>query len=115
MRLIAGRCRNCGKVAFPRKSVCDRCAGVAEPDPTPLSLTGVLYSFSEVHVAPPGFPVPYAIGYVDFPEDVRVLAQIQGMAAELSVGDRMDVTVGVIRELPDEAICSYRFRKRAAI
>lgn len=114
VRLMAGRCSNCGKIAFPRRAVCDRCAAVGDPDPTPLAPVGVLYSFSEIHVAPAGFPVPYAIGYVDFPEDVRVLGQIEGTATELAVGDAMDVTVGVIRDLPDRAIRSYRFRRRAA-
>lgn len=38
---------------------------------------GVLYSFSTVHVSP-SQPVPYTIGYVDFPGDVRVLAKVRG-------------------------------------
>lgn len=38
---------------------------------------GVLYSFSTVHVSS-SQPVPYTIGYVDFPGDVRVLAKVRG-------------------------------------
>lgn len=38
---------------------------------------GVLYSFSTVHVSS-SWPVPYTIGYVDFPGDVRVLARVRG-------------------------------------
>jgi hypothetical protein len=38
---------------------------------------GVLYSFSTVHVSS-SQPVPYTIGYVDFPGDVRVLARVRG-------------------------------------
>src|SRR3546814_2520605 len=35
---------------------------------------GVLYSFSTVHVSS-SQPVPYTIGYVDFPGDVRVRSE----------------------------------------
>ena len=38
---------------------------------------GVLYSFSTVYVSS-SQPVPYTIGYVDFPGDVRVLAKVRG-------------------------------------
>ncbi|WP_083943050.1 OB-fold domain-containing protein [Sphingomonas soli] len=38
---------------------------------------GVLYSFSTVHVSS-SQSVPYTIGYVDFPGDVRVLAKVRG-------------------------------------
>ncbi|AVA12947.1 OB-fold domain-containing protein [Sphingopyxis sp. MG] len=38
---------------------------------------GVLYSFSTVHVSS-SQPVPYTIGYVDFPGDVRALAKVRG-------------------------------------
>ena len=38
---------------------------------------GVLYSFSTVHVSS-SQPVPYTIGYVDFPGDIRVLAKVRG-------------------------------------
>lgn len=39
---------------------------------------GVLYSFSTVHVSS-SQSVPYTIGYVDFPGDVRVLAKVRGL------------------------------------
>lgn len=40
---------------------------------------GVLYSFSTVYVSA-SMQVPYTIGYVDFPGDVRVLASLRGPA-----------------------------------
>ncbi len=43
---------------------------------------GVLYSFSTVHVSS-SQPVPYTIGYVDFPGDVRVLAKVRGPRHDL--------------------------------
>jgi uncharacterized OB-fold protein len=111
--LVGGRCTACGKVAFPQRSICDRCGGAGDQEPTPLPQSGTLYTYSEVHVAPEGFDVPFVVGYVDFEPDVRVLAQIEGSAAELAVGDEVEATVGIIRTFPDgRSLSSYRFRKR---
>lgn len=111
--LVGGRCGGCGKVAFPQRSICARCGRVGEQDPTLLPRSGTLYTYSEVYVAPEGFDVPFVVGYVDFERDVRVLAQIEGSAADLAVGDEVESTVGIIRKFPDgRSMSSYRFRKR---
>ncbi len=54
---------------------------------------GVLYSFSTVHVSS-SQPVPYTIGYVDFPGDVRVLAKVRGTHRAL----RCDCAVRLVSE-----------------
>jgi len=43
---------------------------------------GVLYSHSTVHVSA-SRETPYTIGYVDFPNGLRVLARVRGVHAEL--------------------------------
>jgi Predicted nucleic-acid-binding protein containing a Zn-ribbon len=60
----------------------------------------------------PDYPVPYALGLVDFPEDVRVMAQIENDNPEgLKVGMEMGVTVGTVRKGKDgKDIKSYKFR-----
>ncbi len=81
-----------------------------------LSRRGTLYSFSVVHAAPKGFRAPYAIGYVDLPENVRVLAQISNWReVELRSGMTMEVESTIIGENPDgSAKESYAFRAIAA-
>ncbi|SNT36273.1 Zn-ribbon domain-containing OB-fold protein [Rhodococcoides kyotonense] len=49
---------------------------------------GTLYSWTTVHVST-SRQVPYTIGYVDFPGDLRVLGEIGGEIDSLS----MDATV----------------------
>src|SRR3546814_17957815 len=44
---------------------------------------GVLYRFPTVHVSS-SQPVPYMLGYVDFPGDVRVLPKVRGLNQALS-------------------------------
>jgi uncharacterized OB-fold protein len=44
---------------------------------------GTLYSYSTVHVSS-SRPTPYTIGYVDFENGVRVLAQVEAGATPLA-------------------------------
>jgi uncharacterized OB-fold protein len=72
----------------------------------------VLYTFSIVRQSIPAFEVPYALGYVDFPENVRIMGQISGC-------DFDDIKIGMAMELSlepfgtdDEGneLMGYRFR-----
>ena len=112
--LIGSRCPKCGKHAFPRRTFCDACGTSGGLEPVRLSNTGTLYTFSEVHVAPKMFPTPYVIGYVDLPENVRVLGQVEHPAAELRPGESVEVVLGVIRKSESgQPVISYKFRKHA--
>jgi uncharacterized OB-fold protein len=110
--LMGSRCPKCGKHAFPRRTVCDACGTSAGLESVRLSNTGTLYTFSEVHVAPKVFTTPYVIGYVDLPEDVRILGQVEHTAAELRPDDAVEVVLGVIRKSDSgQPVISYKFRK----
>jgi uncharacterized OB-fold protein len=93
-QLTAGRCSACGARSFPKAPVCASCLSEDIADEA-LSREGKLYAFSVVHQAPKGWRVPYVLGYVDLPEDVRVLAHIAAapdrlradMPVRLSVGE----------------------------
>lgn len=111
--LVGSRCPQCGKHAFPPTTFCDNCGNSTGLESAKLSNTGTLYSFSEVHVAPKELTTPYVLGYVDFPEDVRVLGQVEHTAAELQVDEPVEVVLGVIRHSADgQPVKSYKFRKR---
>jgi uncharacterized OB-fold protein len=97
VRLHGSRCGHCGGVAFPPHPLCPSCGAENGQDMVLLSPTGTLYSFSEIHVAPKGFATPYAVGYVDLPEGVRLFGQIEGRAAELRIGQKVAVTLGPVR------------------
>lgn len=109
--LIAGRCKACGFFTFPKYLACPKCFSDDIED-APLSPKGVLHSFTIVRRSLPDYPVPYALGLVDFPEDVRVMAQIEtGNPEELKIGMEMGITVGTIRKGKDgKDIKSYKFR-----
>jgi uncharacterized OB-fold protein len=72
--LVGSRCESCDAVYFPRRLVCFECRSVQLQDRL-LSRRGVLYSWTTVHVSS-SRAVPYAVGYVDLPEGVRVFTSL---------------------------------------
>ena len=107
-------CGNCGTKAFPLREVCSAC-GSEEVGSVELSAAGKLYSFSEVHVAPKGFAVPFIVAYVDLDDGVRLFGQIEGPADKLSLDQRVSVVCGTIRVRDDGTpVVSYKFRGQGA-
>jgi uncharacterized protein len=114
--LLASRCESCEKVVFPARETCDRCWAELPAERVPLAGQGVLYSFSEVHIAPPDFEVPYLIGYVDFPDDVRVFGQLRSESQGFELGDLVVPDLDVIRVQPDGTeVESYVFRPASEV
>jgi len=72
--LRGSRSRSSGSMAFPEREVCLE-TGARDMEPFLFGPNATLYSFSTVHVSS-SRPVPYTLGYVDFPNGVRVLAHV---------------------------------------
>ena len=77
----------------------------------PLSSRGQIYSYTIIGYAPPGLQAPYAIGYVDLPEGVRVFAIITDWDRQsLKVGADVELTIGKFKEDKDgNEIVTYKF------
>jgi uncharacterized OB-fold protein len=115
VRLHGTRCGTCGAVAFPAHPLCPSCGAASGQEGALLSPTGTLYTFSRIHVAPKGFPTPYAVGYVDLPEGVRLFGQIDAPPGGLTVGQSVAVTLGPVRtDAAGRPVISYRFKGLAA-
>lgn len=79
--LRGSRCGECGTVAFPAARGCQRC-GKQAMSPLELGRRGTVWGFtvqrfapkSPPYVVPDGGFVPFAVGYVEVPEGVRVEA-----------------------------------------
>jgi len=93
--LAGGRCKACAALSYPRAEVCTQCLSL-EVDGTALSSEGRLYSYSVVHQAPKGWKVPYALGYVDLPEGVRVLAHIDAPLHAIAIDQPVRLSLGVV-------------------
>lgn len=95
--LYAGRCRDCGAVAFPRPSGCPRCTGV-DIDVHQLATEGTLWTFTIQGFAPKapydGVPAnePFGVGYVDLGGEVLVEGRLtEHDPASLYIGMPMRV------------------------
>lgn len=105
------RCKGCGSLDFPKPTICLNC-WCEEFEIVPLSRQGVLYSVSDIYIGQAGMKTPYIFGYVDLPEDLRILAQLVGEPGTYKCDDRVELTVGAIRLNRDGLpITSYMFQK----
>jgi uncharacterized OB-fold protein len=112
-RLVGGRCRACGAESFPKAAVCPQCLA-EEIEGVMLSRDGTLYSFAAVHAAPPGWHLPYVLGYVDLPEGVRVLAHLAAKEEDLRVDMPVRLAVGEVGSDPSgQPLFTYVFAPRA--
>jgi len=110
--LIGGKCASCEAIFFPKQPICPRCTD-RQIGETRLSRRGRLYTYTEVHQAPPDYegPVPYLIGRVVLPEGVFVLAQLKARKEDLRINLEMELLVE--RADPEQTggpPISYKFR-----
>jgi uncharacterized OB-fold protein len=109
--LIGSKCNQCGYIAFPKKMVCPACMTNGSMQDMGLSRTGKIETFSTLHVAPPGFPIPYTVGYVVLPEGPRIFSILTDSGEAINIGDDAELVVGKIREdeMGNEVI-GYQFK-----
>ncbi|MEP3439110.1 MAG: OB-fold domain-containing protein [Hoeflea sp.] len=107
-------CGECDRKYFPKRVFCTECGSRDAMRDARIEGPGKLYSHSIIHIAPKTFKVPYAVGYVDLPGDVRVLAQIFGWEdGSLEQGMEMEIGYAPIAEEPDGSIReSFIFQPR---
>jgi len=111
--LLGSRCGHCGAHFFPVRKACSGCLH-DEMETVRFSNTATLYTFAVVRQSTPDFEVPYALGYVDLPERVRVMAQLTGRDPEdYEIGMEMELVVEPFGT-DDEGneTVGYRFRPK---
>jgi len=111
--LLGSRCGNCGAHFFPVRQACSGCLH-SELETVRFSTTATLYTFSVVRQSTPDFEVPYALGYVDLPEGVRVMTQLTGREPEdYELGMEMELVVEPFGLDEDgNEMAGYRFRPK---
>ena len=98
-RLMASRCKACGKLSLPCRPVCPRCHATAM-EWQEMSGRGALVAFTAIAVAPStmvaegyGRDNPYVVGIVEMEEGPRVSARILGFDArapeKIAIGARL--------------------------
>lgn len=117
-RLLASRCRGCGTPYFPRSLGCrnPQCAD-KHLEEVRLGPQGTLYSYTVQTYRPPALFVmdnwaPYALGLVDLPEGLRVLAMLTGRApGDWRIGEPVQLTTEALhRNAQGVDVLTYKFR-----
>lgn len=109
--LLGSRCKACAQIAFPPRAVCSNCFS-EEMENIPLSTKGKLYTYTIIGFPPPGMTAPYAIGYIDLPEGVRIFSILTDWDQEsLKVGMDVELVLGKFREDKEgNEVLTYKFR-----
>lgn len=97
--LVGFRCKSCNHILPPLITICYNCYG-KELERLALSRQGKLYSYTIVYQPHKHFEVPYAVGYIDLPEDLRIFAPLKEREGKpFQVGMDMEL---VVEKLWDE-------------
>ena len=78
--LLGNRCKRCGKIFFPKRTLCPECFDHGKMEEVEIERQGVIYACTVVHIdSPAGIKAPYSYGYVDLPANqLRIFALFTG-------------------------------------
>ena len=112
LKLIGVCCKSCNRVYFPSQEMCAGCYDQDNMDKITIGPQGKLYAYSIVHAPSRGFEVPYSVGYADFPNNIRVFAQLTEVdPSKLKVNMNVELVLGKIGNDEDgKEIISYKFK-----
>ena len=109
--LVGGRCKSCGISFFPPRNVCIRCLS-EDVERFELGRKGNLFTYTKVYIPSKNFNPPYAIGYIDLPEGIRIFSQIKDWEKfDLKAGMEMELVIAPLWEGTEGLkIIGYQFR-----
>ena len=109
--LLGGKCSKCGRVFFPKKEICPVCFDQAKIEEIALSVRGNLSTFTVVRRSLGFKKPPYALGYVDLPENLRIFAPITDCDPDrIAIGMEMEVVFEEEEGEEGRRWSTYKFR-----
>lgn len=109
LKFIGSRCTKCGQTYFPSEIRCLNC-GFETLQEVSLSPEGKLYSYSKVEMPCAHFKPPYAVGFVDMPEGVRIFGQLDIKNEKpFKIGMKMKIYLDVLWNEDGKDVMGYRF------
>ncbi|MFH2129353.1 MAG: OB-fold domain-containing protein [bacterium] len=108
--LLANKCKACGQIFFPKAKFCLSCVH-NELEEIELSQKGSLYSYTIGHMPSSHFQPPYAIGYIDLPENYRIYAPLVMVEDQpFEVGMEMVAVIDKLWEEDGKEVIGYKFK-----
>jgi uncharacterized OB-fold protein len=107
--LVGNKCVACGQIFFPKVHYCLSCFEENLED-LKLSRQGELYSYAVGHMPSMHFQPPYAIGYVNLPEGIRLFTPLKMQEDKpFKVGMTMELAIEPLWEENGKTIVGYVF------
>lgn len=95
-KLMAGKCKRCGKTHLPPRPLCDNCYS-QEFEWVEVSGKGKLLTYTVIHIAPTQFQAlaPYAVGILQLENGLKLPGMIPNVPPEqLKVGMELAIDFG---------------------
>ena len=114
VHLLGSKCKNCGEVSIGTNAVCLNCGG-DQIEAIELGSEGELWTYTIVRHKPPGNYlgpdpfVPFALGLVELPDGVRIMAPIEGDLDSLEIGSRLRLHPWILKGRDGQAYRAFRF------
>lgn len=113
--LIGTKCGSCGKVFFPRRSLCPQCrrASIGKMEPYKLKDEGTVYTYSIVHEtsAQNSALKPYAIAMIRTDDGVLITAQLVDVdLSKVEIGMPVRAVLRKIGEDGPDGIINYGYK-----
>jgi uncharacterized OB-fold protein len=113
--LVGSKCKECGKVFFPKKKVCTRCFRDDTLELHPLAKKGRIITYSISHHNNLGIPMPYAFAYVFLPDDDIIIYSLlkdwDPAEEKLFCGQEVEQCMDLLRtDAWGNKIITYKYR-----
>jgi len=113
--LVGTKCGNCGKVYFPRRSICPECrrASVGKMGPYKLKDEGKVFTYSVIHESPSENSdlKPYAVAMIQTDDGVLITAQLVDVDLEkIEIGMPVRAVLRKISEEGPSGIIHYGYK-----
>jgi uncharacterized OB-fold protein len=95
-KLMGGKCRKCGKIHLPPRTLCDNCFS-KEFEWVEVPSKGKLSTYTVIHIAPTQFQsmTPYAVGIVQLGDGLKIPGMIRGVPLEqIKIGMELTLDFG---------------------
>ncbi len=114
VQLLGSKCDRCGEVSLGANAVClncgsDRITGIR------LAPEGELWTYTVIRHRPPGGYLgpdpfePFAIGLVELPDGIRVMAPLAGDVDSFEIGCRLRLEPWILQSRDGPAYRAFRF------
>jgi hypothetical protein len=111
IHLVGARCSRCGRHFFPKREICPSCFDQGEMAAVALEGRGKLATFTVVRRSLGNKKLPYALGYIDIPENIRIFSSLTDCDPErITIGMDMEVVFEEEETEEGRTWITYKFR-----